>query len=396
MITVDAPDCYGWLLSPPSTTVFSKMHLTTPRRHQIPRSHSSHSLQRDKKLAATRATPTQSHHLFTLPGSQDDAMDEYSESSLSDTSFEDEHIYPLYCTDTRISEGSKCKDLVALDAESERIWALFWSSPKDESPLQAATHQYLAENTRTSTDDRLFLPSLISDLGVTEYPTTLHRSDAILSSTRVRTPLASHKFRPTTQTFLPAGPAPSKPLPPPPPPPKDNQEAKSTHSQHNSWPTHNTLYTPPSPRPSVPSRPQAHRSKSAAHLPSKLNNSMIDSCPHPARPAMIRSPNSYSYPSSSPTSPSFPVPLPANDDLMCRMQKSVFDWESDSEDSDEKREFPEWIRKLNRKRANNVHNDGLAKPTSEFAGKDKKSGKSFSAMSEVLKKSLRIRRNGDI
>jgi hypothetical protein len=98
---------------------------------------------------------------------------------------------------------------------------------------------------------------------------------------------------------------------------------------------------------------------------------------------------------SSPPSPNFPRPA---DDFMEKMQKSVFDWDSDDSDDEDKVELPEWIRKLATKRGHihaNAHKDPLAKAITESRGKQKKKSKSFGALGEVLKRSLRIRRSGD-
>jgi len=98
---------------------------------------------------------------------------------------------------------------------------------------------------------------------------------------------------------------------------------------------------------------------------------------------------------SAPSSPFDPFEA---EDLMSKMQKSVFDFESDDEDEDDDRnELPDWLRRLTpRKGAGSK--DPLAKAPAEFSGKGsskEKKNKSFSHLGEVLKRSLRIRKSGD-
>jgi hypothetical protein len=96
---------------------------------------------------------------------------------------------------------------------------------------------------------------------------------------------------------------------------------------------------------------------------------------------------------STPNSPFYPFEA---EDIMSKMQKSVFDFESDDDEEEDRNELPDWLRRFTPRKGVG-HKDPLAKSTAEFSGKrgSNEKNKSFSHLGQVLKRSLRIRRSGD-
>lgn len=74
---------------------------------------------------------------------------------------------------------------------------------------------------------------------------------------------------------------------------------------------------------------------------------------------------------------------------MSKMQKSVFDFETHNEE--EKEEDDSWLRRFHLSKKL-VHKDPLVKAIEEF---EKKKGKSFGGLGEVLRRSLRMRKSSD-
>lgn len=376
-ISVDDADqtSFGWLLSSPCTTA-SKMDPSTLQQLQTSHSYGSNSLGTKERLAACRVSSRElQHHLFSSSDTEE-TPEGFSESSLSDTSFDDENIYPLYCSTGESCESRNYKDLATFEEEA-RIWAL-WDEELHNVEDYIETNSR-NQHARPRIDDRIFLPSLVCDLDVLEYNSTLYRSNAI------RTPKHDYLSMPQTPRTASQKCFPSMPRHPPPPPPKDHSCTRVPNSQHNSWPTPISSKTP---LPSHRSRANTVPSQSRVYPPSKLSTYMTNE--YPPRTSSMTNQGKNLCIRSAPSSPN--APMPAND-FMEKMQKSVFEWDSDSDD-EEKVELPEWIRKLNPKRGN-THKDPLAKATAEFTSKTKKKTKSFSAIGEVLKRSLRIRRSAD-
>jgi hypothetical protein len=281
---------HGWLLST-STTIFSKMDLSKPLLPP-PSSHPNGPL---NSRTPTRLAPCRS--LFNQP--------QYRLSTFSDSSDQGMIEDPLYWSgsDATIEDHQL--------SESEMWDSYFWSEDKENLPSNfhqvepTARSPFRHEDSQLSPHNRNFAFSNLSGLNANDFPTKIHRSDA------VHTPHRTPKLLPHS-TY--------SPFPAISPPPTHSYE-----SGHKSWPL----------RKDSQSQPQGSTLRSRAHTsPAKCNHlsaSNISTC------STLDDRNSPSHSSSSSTSGlymrSASVSHQFTPPLMDLMEKSYFDDDSDDDES---------------------------------------------------------------
>lgn len=271
----------GWLLSSPSTTTFSTMHLSKPRQDSMDQYfHSPGSMKEfERRTIACRQTSKElQHRCSTSSNSSDPGLtDDHCASSPSPnsiTSFED----PYNCNPS------------AVDLAAEKIWMQFFT---DQSPIKVsllesplyhdfppALFSYAPSEVHLSPRNH----SPINPDTFSPYPGDLHQSDAVRSS-RDRSKTI-HIVRPQpSYTAFPIAPSP--------------------HPLHQSWPQRNE-YRVQQPSPQPPARPARSRAFTAPSQARVIRPSNLNVCTsvndHPSIP--------YPYPPSTSHSHSHHNPNP--------------------------------------------------------------------------------------
>jgi hypothetical protein len=363
--------------------IFSTMDPYTPTQVQSQHSHQPAESNAKESVDAFRISPRQlDQQLSAASDTEEDTMEGYSESSLSDISFDDELFNTRYYSDTEVAQDHKYKDSATVE-ESEKLWALFFSS-KEDWPLRnvskdvenTSPSQYHTPSAEQSTNGQYLIRSFGYDIDTHDNSNPFHQSGLPNSPISLNQPHTYSKSQSYPKKSLPS-------VLPPLTPPDDGIRPKHSHPQHKSWPLEGCSKVV---RPSNRSHAHTMPSRSRGLSPAKCNLEAIHT--YPPRSSSMATGNSDIYVRSAPSSPSFLLPT---SDFMEKMQKSVFEWDSEDEDG-ERLDLPEWIRKLAPRRAH-PHKDQLAKATCDFKKKTKTKSKSFGALGEAFKKSLKIWKN---
>lgn len=397
MITELEPEAYGCVHSSSSTT-YSKMHLSTPQAQKLRTSRSVGVF--GSKLAACRTISKELQScLFSSPNIT---------PSSSDTSSDDE-----------ISEDDDDKAAI-FNAASDALW-LTWEETNHKFEEQPVVI-YKPQEGRPRVDDQSLLPLLAS---VEDVP-LLYRSDALRSTQSCDRVVSlatvpSAPVIPSRPKFYSLTPTPSaslsraksfispRPSPcptarvlqkeifkSPPPSPNARDPINYSHPQHTSSTVNTAFNTTPPVRaysdPALQTRSRANTAPSSRQLRPRQSSKLSAYTTNEFPPRTSSRAQDY-VPDSRPPSPDFPL---SEEDLMGKWQKSGFDSDSDDDDREEKDDLPDWIRRLaTGKGYGRGHKDLFLRSTTDVIKKQKKKSKSFSALGEVLKKSLRINRSND-
>ncbi|KAN0110584.1 hypothetical protein V8E51_006971, partial [Hyaloscypha variabilis] len=231
----DASD--GWLLSSPITTIFSKMHLSRPRKlSSSPDSDgclSPSTLDRLTKACQATSKELQNRLSISSDSSDPGMMYDPFASSGSDTSFEDS-----------LTRSPSEADLAALQVENE-TWNLYWTPAEASTlPLRSDAHlSPLRQTNNLSPCNRNFASSNLSAFSSPEGSLNLRRVPRQPNRSSPPSVLSASTYLPlpnctsntpcpsTAATFLPS-------------PQLDHPRTEPQHVQHKSWPTRTTSTIP--------------------------------------------------------------------------------------------------------------------------------------------------------
>ena len=312
----------GWLLSSPTTSIFSTMQL------------SDYPLAEKSPYCNNRWTPKHAPRLATI--CHVSSKQHQAKLSLSDCSdpglFED----PLGLWDSDSSMGDDRDYQSDYQASGSDIWDSYWTPANDFSLPRRPF--YRVDSTTTPPihiQDQSLSPTIRK---IVSYDSSSHQNPE--HQNNLRRPGAFRSPRHVPHAHLPLSKPIYSPFPATPQPSQISVRPTRPHTPHSSWPQHNQ------PPPGLPLRARANTTPTASHAKSKVGrpSNLSTYTPITSEPQLSSQSRELCHPSSTPsftsrqtthsapTSPAYPraaTPL---------IPQSVFE-DSDSDDEEETSKF---------------------------------------------------------